>query len=254
MDQKLLERLKTLADRHKLSYSKLGQLLGVSKDTAGNYLIGRTQISIADAKKLAEKLGEDPAWLLTGKPTDNGELPKRNLSPSEVKNPDREEAPNYIYLNKQSVQELIEKGSSENSAIPYLDLDIMTIPIKQIVQRTFIPSFRVQLPGFMDSTMMIPVYGESNAAFFSPGTLIICKEIHDHKKLVMGDTYLIFTEEHRFIRRILSQNKEWVTTSTVPKGTKDSHGKVYDGILQEIPLDDLLLVFSIQGHVVRDQI
>lgn len=67
MDDKFLERLRLIADRKKLSYSKLGSILGVSKDTAGNYLTGRTEISIEDAKKLAIELGEDPVWLFTGK-------------------------------------------------------------------------------------------------------------------------------------------------------------------------------------------
>lgn len=66
MDGQFLERLNILKKRYKLSYSKLGSILGVSKDTAGNYLIGRTEMSLADARKLAEALGDDPTWLLTG--------------------------------------------------------------------------------------------------------------------------------------------------------------------------------------------
>lgn len=66
MDYQFLERLNIIKKRHKLSYSKLGGILGVSKDTAGNYLIGRTEIPMAEARKLAEELGEDPIWLLTG--------------------------------------------------------------------------------------------------------------------------------------------------------------------------------------------
>ena len=66
MDDTFQERLEIIKVKYDLKYSKLQQILGVSKDTAVNYLIGRTKMPMDKILSLAAYLRIDAGWLLRG--------------------------------------------------------------------------------------------------------------------------------------------------------------------------------------------
>lgn len=62
----IAERLEVIKFRFDLSYKKMGDILGVTKDQAFNYVKGKTALPLDKAEKLAEYFQLDLNWLLSG--------------------------------------------------------------------------------------------------------------------------------------------------------------------------------------------
>lgn len=78
MDNDFVQRLRILNEIYGWTYESLGNLLKVSKDTAGNYLRGKTPMPRTKVILLEKEVGIDANWLLTGNGT-----PPVELSPAE---------------------------------------------------------------------------------------------------------------------------------------------------------------------------
>lgn len=223
MDDQFIERLRTLADRKKLSYSKLGKLIGVSKDTAGNYLTGRTDISIDLVKKLAASLDVDVNWLLTGK----GDIFDGNVPAPGTKN--------------------------TRHLIPFFDIDATGSGI-EVFSQDFKPSFFMDLPGFRDCNFSINVFGNSMSPTFDSGTIILCRELTDKGHVIYGEVYLIVTDENRLLRRVLksSHKGQIMTHCDNPEGEGTHKGRRYAD--QELTINSIIKIYLVKGSIRRHQI
>jgi len=72
MESDLLKRLNLIKYEKDLTYSEIAVALGVTSDTATNYLTGRTKFPIPKLVVFAEKYGIDVKWLMTGEGGDQG--------------------------------------------------------------------------------------------------------------------------------------------------------------------------------------
>ena len=67
MKEEPRDRLRLVKKLLNIKYQEVAILLNVTEDMAGNYLTGRTAMSIPQLVTLAKKYGFDPDWVLTGK-------------------------------------------------------------------------------------------------------------------------------------------------------------------------------------------
>lgn len=167
MKEEPKDRLRLVKKLLNIKYQRVALLLNVSEDVAGNYLTGRTAMSIAELVKLAKEYGFDPNWVLTGHGQHPALMQQVTNDPQNV-------------VGEQSIE--YEAAKAGRHPVPHFMEDVMDEVIDMM--KSLVPATYKAFP--IEGTSMVPTIFE--------GDKLICRSVQI-SSIENGRVYVIRTSK-----------------------------------------------------------
>lgn len=131
-------------------------------------------------------------------------------------------------------------NSKQFSLIPLYNIDAAASPLTLFNDSKESIIAYLCLPGFKGCTGALYVFGDSMEPTYNSGDIIILKELKDKRLINFGQTYVIITNEDRYLKNIKKADKpEMIVLSS------------YNDYYQDwsIPIDSITSLYEVKGLV-----
>jgi len=129
--------------------------------------------------------------------------------------------------------------------IPFYAIDVSAGDISFYQDFNESPAYYIDLPGFNDCDLAMPVYGDSMYPKIKNGDIVLLKKINDHSIISYGEIYLVITAENRLLKYVRKHSDKSMITLL-------SENERFDEI--EVERDKVKHLFIYKGKIEKSQI
>lgn len=156
-------------------------------------------------------------------------------------------------LAENKVSTISDEKPSRSRPIPLFEIDVSASNIDMFNDNQEFPSLSLQVPGFEDCDIAMPLYGHSMYPTYASGIIIMCKKIRDKGIIQYGEPYLIITKEQKMVKRLQKGDKKEFLIAVSDNDSLDHEGRRK---FESFPIhkDKIMFLYIIKGSIRRDQI